>query len=164
LHCFVLDTSGSMLRDGRLARAKGVLMALMQAAVRRHERVALLCFGGAQVELRVPPSRPGAWRDAWVLPIAGGGGTPVSMALQQASQLMARHATQRPGDTRWLWLLTDGRSRERPACPSRAQHVRLIDFDEGPGALNRAGEWAAAWSTQDRGTDVVHLPVAAVFA
>ncbi len=123
-HCFVLDTWGSVLRGGRLALAISVLMALMQSAVRLRERVALLCFGGSAVQLRVAPSRPGAWRDDWIAPIAGGGGTPVSRALREASALMARHAKQQPNDTRWLWLLTDGRSRERPVCPAHAQQVR----------------------------------------
>lgn len=148
LHCYVLDGSGSMLQGQRLARAKGLLAGLMQRAARRGERVALLCFAGHRVELRVAPSRPGAWRDDWVRPIAGGGGTPITQALQRASALLAADARRHPGDQRCLWLLTDGRTREQPPAPRHAGTVRIVDFDEGPQALGRAARWAAAWGAE----------------
>jgi len=46
-----------MRNDGNLARAKGLLLALMQEAYQRRDHVALLCFAGEVVELRLPPRR-----------------------------------------------------------------------------------------------------------
>ncbi|XAH21162.1 VWA domain-containing protein [Xylophilus sp. GW821-FHT01B05] len=150
LHCFVLDCSASMLAQGRLARAKGLLLDLMAEAYRRREQVALLCFAGNTVELRLPPRRPAAWNDGWVAPIAGGGGTPLALAVARAAQLLQRSPAQR----RWLWLLTDGRSREAPERPAAAEMACVVDF-EGPRApLRRAEALAQAWRAQYWQADV----------
>lgn len=152
LHCFLLDCSASMLKDGKLARAKGVLVELMEEAYRRRDRVALLCFGGNTVELRMPPRRAGAFNDTWLAPIAGGGGTPLTLGVQQAGILLAKHESAQ----RWLWLLTDGRSTESPARPVGVDVAMVVDFEGGRGALGRAQSQAKAWSGeyfQVRGPD-----------
>ena len=142
LHCFVLDCSGSMRTGGRLAQAKGVLLALMDEAYRRRDAVALLCFGGDTVELRVPPQRAAAWNDAWVAPIGGGGGTPLAAAVQQADALLMRQT----GRMRWLWLLSDGRSTEAPPRPLSAERRIVVDFESGRGSLGRAALLADRWA------------------
>ncbi|RZI68897.1 MAG: VWA domain-containing protein [Variovorax sp.] len=142
LHCFVLDCSGSMRTDDRLAQAKGVLLSLMDEAYRRRDAVALLCFGGDTVELRVPPQRAAAWNDAWVAPIGGGGGTPLAAAVQRADALLARQT----GCVRWLWLLSDGRSTEAPPRPVSAERLIVLDFETGRGALGRAAQLAERWA------------------
>jgi magnesium chelatase subunit ChlD-like protein len=144
LHCFLLDCSASMLKDGKLARAKGVLVALMEEAYRRRDRVALLCFGGNTVELRMPPRRAGAWNDAWLVPIAGGGGTPLTLGVQQAGILLAKHETAQ----RWLWLLTDGRSTESPARPVGVDVAMVVDFETDRIALAYARALAETWAVK----------------
>ena len=134
-----------MLRGDRLAEAKGLLMALMRAAAAARERVALLCFAGQRTALRVPPTRAGAWREDWITPISGGGGTAVEPALRRATLLLARHRRQRPDDWRTLWLLTDGRTPENPSRPGFAQRIVIIDFDRGRDALHRTARWARRW-------------------
>ncbi|MBB1602293.1 VWA domain-containing protein [Variovorax sp. UMC13] len=144
LHCFLLDCSASMLKDGKLARAKGVLVALMEEAYRRRDSVALLCFGGNTVELRMPPRRAGAFNDAWLAPIAGGGGTPLTLGVQQAGILLAKHEAAQ----RWLWLLTDGRSAESPARPAGVDVAMVVDLEGGRGTLRRAEELALDWDAE----------------
>jgi magnesium chelatase subunit ChlD-like protein len=141
LHCFLLDCSASMLGGGNLARAKGLLLALMEEANRRRDHVALLCFAGQGVELRLPPRRASVWNDDWVCPIAGGGGTPLALGVQHAQQLLARSAARE----RWLWLLTDGRSNECPARPESAEVVYVVDFETSRVPLRRAEALAADW-------------------
>ena len=141
LHCFVLDCSASMAAGGKLARAKGVLLALMDEAYRRRDRVALLCFGGDSVELRMPPQRASAWNEDWIAPIASAGGTPVALGLRYAAQLLAREAAQQ----RWLWLLTDGRTTETPPRPDAADRIAVLDFESQRGALHRAEALAGSW-------------------
>lgn len=145
LHCFVLDTSASMLRGDGLAQAKGLLMALMRAAAAARQRLALLCFAGQRLEVRVPPTRAGAWRENWITPIGGGGGTTVEPALRRATRLLGRHRRQHPADRRTLWLLTDGRTIEKPVRPDSAERIVIIDFDAGRHALHRTARWARRW-------------------
>ena len=145
LHCFVLDTSASMLRANRLARAKGILAALIRTAAQRRERIALICISAGQVIERSGPTRAGAWRDDWVLPITGGGGTALTPALQHADQMLSRHRHRHPADQRLLWLLSDGRTLEQPPCPRAAQALHLIDFDDGRHALHRLARWPQRW-------------------
>ena len=145
LHCFVLDCSASMLAQGRLAHAKGVLLDLMQQAYRQRDDVALLCFAAGRAELRLPPRRASFWRDDWIAPIAGGGGTSLALGVQQAGLLLARQARCQPQRTQWLWLLTDGRSPERPARPAAADQVRVIDFEQARVAIGRAAQLASSW-------------------
>ncbi|MFT3721289.1 vWA domain-containing protein [Pseudorhodoferax sp.] len=140
----MLDCSGSMAAGGALARAKGVLLALMEQAYRRRDRVALLCFAGTQVELRLPPRKAAAWNDGWVAPIGAGGGTPLGPAVAQAAQLLAT-ACRAPAEEGWLWLLTDGRSRDAPPRPAQAAQVRVIDFEAGRLRLGRAQALARQW-------------------
>lgn len=151
LHCFVLDCSASMAAGGALARAKGVLLALMDEAYRRREQVALICFAGTQVELRLPPRKAAAWNDGWIAPIGGGGGTPLQAAVQRAGLLLERHCAAGPDGQAcegWLWLLTDGRTREQPVRPQAARQAGIVDFESGRLRLGRARALAQAWGAR----------------
>ncbi|MDR6517434.1 vWA domain-containing protein [Variovorax atrisoli] len=145
LHCFLLDCSASMRDDGNLARAKGLLLALMQEAYQRRDHVALLCFAGEVVELRLPPRRASAWNDDWIAPIAAGGGTPLALGVRRADQLLAKSGGTR---RRWLWLLTDGRSSESPQRPESADEVCVVDFEAARLPLHRARRLADSWDAR----------------
>lgn len=146
LHCVVLDCSSSMVTGGGLARAKGVLLDLFREAYQRREHVALICFGGEGVQLRLAPCKASAWSDDWVAPIGGGGGTPLAQALHTASDLLAAHAAS--GIQKWLWLMTDARTREVPQRPSHADEIRVLDFESGRVRLKRAVMLAQEWGVE----------------
>ncbi len=133
-----------MRHDGNLARAKGLLLALMQEAYQRRDHVALLCFAGQVVELRLPPRRASAWNDDWIAPIAAGGGTPLALGVQRAGQLLAHSAVHQ----RWLWLLTDGRSNEAPSRPASADIACVVDFEMARTPLHRAQQLAVQWQAR----------------
>lgn len=137
-----------MAASGALARAKGVLLSLMEEAYRRREQVALICFAGTRVVLRLPPRKAAAWNDDWIAPIGGGGGTPLQAAVEHAGQLLQRHGGAEASFQGWLWLLTDGRTRERPARPAAAQEAGIVDFESGRVRLGRAAALAAAWDAR----------------
>ncbi|MGJ7524673.1 vWA domain-containing protein [Variovorax sp. GB1P17] len=141
LHCFLLDCSASMRNDGNLARAKGLLLALMQEAYQRRDHVALLCFAGDVVELRLSPRRASAWNDDWIAPIGAGGGTPLALGVERAEQLLVRSEARQ----RWLWLLTDGRTSENPARPEAADVACVVDFEAARIPLHRAQQLAERW-------------------
>lgn len=148
LHCFVLDCSGSMLDGERLARAKGLLIALFDRAYRERAEVALVCFGGGRAQVRRQPGAAHWFNERWIAPIGGGGGTPLALGLSNAATVLARAARRRPAQHRWLWVLTDGRTNERPAAPTYADRVVVVDFED---ALVRAGgaqALASSWRAQ----------------
>lgn len=130
-----------MRTSGALARAKGLLLALMDEAYRGRHRVALLCFAGASVELRLPPRRAARWNENWIAPIAGGGGTPLALGVAAADGLLRRSRVAQ----RKLWLLTDGRSREHPVAPASADALCVVDFESSRIALARAAQLAQDW-------------------
>ena len=135
-----------MVTGGGLARAKGVLLDLFQEAYQRREHVALICFGGEGVQLRLPPCKASAWSNDWVAPIGGGGGTPLTQALQLADTLLA---TQNGSALQtWLWLMTDARTREQPPKPTHAETIRVLDFESGRVRLERARALAEAWGVE----------------
>ncbi|WP_240933240.1 magnesium chelatase [Diaphorobacter sp. HDW4B] len=132
-----------MVTGGGLARAKGVLLDLFREAYQQREHVALICFGGEGVQLRLAPCKASAWSDDWVEPIGGGGGTPLAQALENASNLLAAHGG--PAMQGWLWLLTDARTREVPPKPSHADEIRVLDFESGVVRLGRVSSLAKDW-------------------
>ena len=134
-----------MVTSGALARAKGALLDLFNEAYQHRDHIALICFGGDGVQLRMPPGKATHWNDDWVLPIGGGGGTPLAQGLHQASDLLAQHCGARSQMQGWLWLMTDARTRELPAKPAHADEIRVMDFDGGRVALHRAKQLADAW-------------------
>ncbi|MEX3605788.1 MAG: VWA domain-containing protein [Burkholderia sp.] len=144
-HCFVLDCSASMLDGGRFARAKGLLVALFDAAARERTEVALIGFGGSGTERRFGPAVPRWWNERWLEPLAGGGGTPLSQGITMAQSLLAQTARHQPGAPRTLWLLSDMRTDEMPTRPARADEIRIIDFDDTAVRLGRAQRLARRW-------------------
>lgn len=133
-----------MLAAGKLARAKGVLAELMQQSYRWRDHVALISFGGHGASLYLPPRRAQPLPQRWLAPLGGGGGTPLAAALARANALLQAH-TQGP---RWLWLLTDGRTRETPPRPAHAQQLHVLDFEHAQPPLGRAPALAAHWQAR----------------
>jgi magnesium chelatase subunit ChlD-like protein len=148
LHCFVLDCSGSMLEGERLARAKGMLVALFDRAYRERAEVALVCFGGGQAQVRRQPGAAHWWNERWIAPIGGGGGTPLALGLSSASTMLERAARRKPAQRRWLWLMTDGRTNESPVAPRGADRVVVVDFDESYVRAGRCEALARAWGVE----------------
>lgn len=145
LHCFVLDCSGSMLAGQRLALAKGLLIALFDHASEQRAEAALICFGGAGADVRFGPAVPRWWNERWLRPVGGGGGSPLASGVRRAAELLGRSARRRPAQQRWLWILTDGHTRDAPARPRDADEVVFVDFERGALKLGRCGALADAW-------------------
>jgi magnesium chelatase subunit ChlD-like protein len=145
LHCFVLDCSGSMLAGDRLALAKGLLVALFDRARAERAEAALVRFGGTGAQVRFGPAVPRWWNERWLRPVGGGGGTPLGDGIDTAAQLLQRAARRRPGQQRWLWLLSDGRSSGTPTRPPSADQIVCVDFEHARVPLRRCAALAAAW-------------------
>lgn len=148
LHLIVLDRSASMRQNGRLALAKGYAAHLIEQAARAGDDVGVLSFGGRGVELSVPPGPARAAGAMRVRQFDGGGGTPLAQALTLAERLLA--AAVMCGQHRTtLWLLTDGRTLERPTRPA-ADNIVIVDFDHPGRAIGRCAQWAKQWPAEHR--------------
>ncbi|AOK04440.1 magnesium chelatase [Burkholderia latens] len=150
LHCFVLDCSASMLSHERLALAKGLIVAYFDQAARERTETALICFGGDGAARRFGPAVPRWWNARWLEPVDGGGGTPLADGIAAAAQMLARDARRTPaaGKQRWLWVLSDGRTRETPPKPVDADHVVFVDFDDAAVRVGQGRRLADAWGAQ----------------
>ncbi len=148
LHCFVLDCSGSMLTGAALALAKGLLIALFDRASAARAEAALICFGGAGADVRFGPAVPRWWNERWLRPVGGGGGTPLASGIRRAAQLLEQSARVKPAQQRWLWILTDGRTRDEPARPLDADKVVFVDFERAAVRLGRCAALAEAWGAR----------------
>ncbi|HSB96261.1 MAG TPA: VWA domain-containing protein, partial [Spongiibacteraceae bacterium] len=159
LHCFLIDCSGSMLAGQRLARAKGLLMQLLQQAYRQRAQIALISFAGERALIRVYPTaaRPANSRalQSWLQPIAGGGGTPFAHGVATANTLLTQTKRRDPAQQRVLWLLTDGRSRELPDAPGQTDRRIVIDCEQQRAALGRCRLLAQQWQAEYRRLDDV---------
>jgi magnesium chelatase subunit ChlD-like protein len=152
LHCFLLDGSGSMLAGGRLAQTAGLLRQLLQLAYQQRAQVAIVSFAGARAVTRVYPTaaRPMTARavQEWLQPIDTGGATPFAHGVGTAATLLRQAAQREPAQQRWLWLLTDGRSRERPAAPLYGDVKVVIDCEQQRIAIGKCRELALSWQAE----------------
>jgi len=143
-----------MLAGQRLARAKGLLIQLLQLAYRQRAQIALISFAGEQASIRVYPTaaRPPNSRalQTWLQPIAGGGGTPFAHGVTTANTLLAQALRRDPAQQRVLWLLTDGRSRELPDAPGHADRRIVVDCEQQRAALGRCRLLAQQWQAEYR--------------
>lgn len=134
----LIDGSASMLRHGALAAAKSVALALLVAARRAGARVRVWSFREGRVEPVLDDShRPDA-RARALHALPGGGSTPLLHALEQA---LAHCARTGHGEAARLYVLTDGRSRERPTRRAPSGSV-VIDCERGPVRVGRAAALA----------------------
>jgi magnesium chelatase subunit ChlD-like protein len=151
---FLLDCSASMIDQRALARAKGLLLVWLRAVRRQTEQAALICYGGAQADVRFGPAIPSGWNERWIDPIGGGGGTPLALGVQLASQLAVGQMGVRKRDTtlvdtqKILLVLTDGRTREAPPRPEGFRHIVIVDFESQIPALHRCALLAEQWGAQ----------------
>jgi magnesium chelatase subunit ChlD-like protein len=150
LHLIALDNSGSMRQGGRLALAKGFAARLIDDAARTGDQVGLLTFGGQGVERVLAPTQARRSYLGPLLPLGGGGGTPLAAALSQAQTELLSHRRRHAAGRRLLWLLTDGRSLEQPTAPGAADQIVIVDFDDPLRPLGRCRAWAQAWGAEWR--------------
>lgn len=152
LHCVLIDCSGSMLDGGRLAQASSLLLHLLQLAYQQRAQIAIVSFAGARAVTRVYPTaaRPATSQAVrqWLRAIDTGGGTPFEHGVATTEALLVQAAQREPAQQRWLWLLTDGRSREQPNAPQHADVRIVVDCEQQRIALGRCRVLAEQWRAE----------------
>jgi magnesium chelatase subunit D len=126
---FVVDASGSMAAQRRLAVAKGAVTGLLMGNYQRRDEVAVIVFRGETAELILPFTRDVAWAESTLREVPTGGRTPLTSALCEAQRQM------RGTVPTFVVLFTDGRA-----------NVSVQGADAWQEALAAAGELATMTS------------------
>ena len=130
-----------MLGGERLSRAKGLILACFDRASAERSEAALICFGGGRADLRFGPAIPRWWNERWIEPIGGGGGTSFSIGVESAAKLLERAMRLDAARERVLWVLGDGRTRDRPMRPQAADRIIIVDCEPGNIGHTALGRW-----------------------
>jgi len=104
---FVVDASGSSAFQ-RLAEVKGAVELLLADCYIRRDEVALIAFRGTAAELLLPPTRSLTRAKRSLAALPGGGGTPLSTAIDAAAKLAL--VIRSKGQAPTVVLMTDGRA------------------------------------------------------
>ena len=150
--CLVVDASGSMGAQRRLARVKGALAGLLRDAYARRDRVAVVAFRDADAEVLIAPGAPLERAAAALASLPTGGRTPLAAGLLTAELLVRREALRDPTRRSIAVVLTDGRVQDpegaiphaAAALGRAATAVEVVDTEEGPVRVGLASALAAA--------------------
>lgn len=132
---FVVDASGSAAL-ARMAEAKGAVELILADCYIRRDRIALIAFRGRKAEVLLPQTRSLSRARKCLSELPGGGGTPLSSAIDMAGLLA--HQVRGGGGIPLLVFLTDGRGNiARDGSPDRASALR--DSTDSARALRSLG-------------------------
>ncbi|MCF0052569.1 magnesium chelatase subunit D family protein [Dyadobacter sp. LJ53] len=85
---FVVDASGSMAAGKRMEAVKGSVLALLQDAYQKRDRVGVIAFRGVEAEVLLEPTRSIESAEQAMENLPTGGRTPLAHALQASLQLI----------------------------------------------------------------------------
>ena len=108
---FVVDASGSMAAQRRMAAAKGAVVALLKQAYQQRDEVGLIAFRGSSAQLLLPPTNSVDLASMRLRELPTGGLTPLAAALRLALTTLGRWSKARGAATSALVVLvSDGRA------------------------------------------------------
>lgn len=150
----IVDTSGSMAAQRRLARVKGALEAALRRAYARRDLVAVVGFSGDGAQTLVEPGTPIEFAARAVHALPAGGKTPLAAGIAHAADLLddAARSHAHGGRARIAVLLTDGRADDRAGharsalrrVVTAADRTVVVDLEDGRARLGLAAELATA--------------------
>jgi magnesium chelatase subunit D len=107
---FVVDASGSMGAQRRMAAAKGAVLALLHDAYRRRDRVGLVTFRGMRATAVLAPTGSVELAEHHLRELPTGGRTPLAHGLVTAAAMVRHHLASAPAAIPLLVILSDGRA------------------------------------------------------
>jgi len=149
----VVDASGSMGAQQRIATAKGLALELLTDAYQHRDRVALVTFRDASADVVLRPTGSVEIARARLTELTTGGTTPLAAGLDAALEL-ARRAHRDQGFEPLFVVLTDGRATVGGDDPIAASHAAarriatdgfpalVVDMESGPVRLGLAAQLA----------------------
>ena len=115
----VVDASGSMGVEHRMAATKAAVLGLLGDAYRRRGRVALVTFRGADAEIVLRPTASIEIAKARLQGIRTGGASPLAAGLEAARELIGG-TTGDQALQPTIVVITDGRATSSPDGPADA--------------------------------------------
>jgi magnesium chelatase subunit D len=107
---FVVDASGSMGAQERMAETKAAIISLLLDAYQKRERVGLITFRGQSAELALPFTNSVETARKCLEHLPTGGKTPLPHALHLAFEVIKNEKLKHPKDAFLLVLITDGKA------------------------------------------------------
>ena len=106
---FLVDASGSMGARERMRTVKGAILALLQEAYQKRDRVGLIAFRRERAETLLPMTRSVELAEKQLRDLPTGGRTPLAEGLAHALKTI-RELARRGAEKTVLILITDGRT------------------------------------------------------
>lgn len=107
---FIVDASGSMGAQGRMAAAKGAVMSLLLDAYQKRDRVAMIAFRKREAQLMLPPTSSIDLAGKLLRDLPVGGRTPLSAGLIKGYETLRNHLLKDPSAQPIAVLITDGKT------------------------------------------------------
>lgn len=155
---FVVDASGSMGANRRMAAVKGAVLSLLNDAYQKRDRVGLIAFRQQSAEVLLPVTRSVELAQKLLTDLPTGGRTPLAEGLREA-RIMVKAARMKDKDTLpVIVLISDGRATwsksgghpfsdaltEARAIAGEKIHSVVIDTEQDFIRLNLAAKIAEA--------------------
>ena len=141
---FVVDASGSMGAKQRMEAAKGAVMALIEEAYQKRDKVAFVAFRGTGAEVLLPPTSSVELAADYLRELPTGGKTPLSDGLHKGIEILKRERIKNGNSLPIMVLVSDGRgnvpmgSNVKHEVMSLAEdvkeqgiHLVVVDSDNG---------------------------------
>ena len=107
---FVVDASGSMGAQRRMAAVKGAVFSLLLDAYQRRDRVSLISFRGSGAQVMLPPTGSVDLAQVCLQEMPTGGRTPLGQGLLKALELVEAETMKDRDVLPLIVLLSDGRA------------------------------------------------------
>ncbi len=104
----VVDASGSMSAQRRMAAAKQLVLSFLVQAYQRRDRVGMIVFHGAQARVLLPPTNSVALARKKLQVLPTGGKTPLAHGLYLAYRLARRELRRQQSLTPLIVVISDG--------------------------------------------------------
>lgn len=134
---FLVDASGSMGARERMRMVKGAILALLQEAYQKRDRVGLIAFRRDRAETLLPMTRSVELAEKQLRELPTGGRTPLAEGLAHALQML-HELERRGGGKNVLVLVTDGRANAKEGDAGVQRALRAAEEIAGTQALSLA--------------------------
>jgi len=106
---FVVDASGSMAAKNRMAAAKGSVMALLQEAYQKRDKIGFVAFKGNKADVLLSPTSSVTLASKILKDLPTGGRTPLSDGLYKGLELLKKEMNKDKNIIPLMVLVSDGR-------------------------------------------------------
>lgn len=145
---FVVDASGSMAAEERMAAAKGAILSLLVDAYQKRDVIGMIAFRRDAAELILPPTRSVDLAQKCLVDLPTGGRTPLAHGLKLGLETIRNYLAKNRSAVPLLVLISDGKANVGlhgdPVEDAKmvAEEIRLaginsiiIDAEQGPVSL-----------------------------